>query len=652
MVAAGYNLLLWLLAPVAVPFVALRMRWRGRPWSRVWESLGWPPQFAFAGRPAPIWVHAVSVGEALLALSLLRALRERFPDRPLVVSTSTPTGQAVAEEKLSKWVDRVFYAPFDFPWAVRATMRAVRPALVIVLETEVWPNLYREAKLHGAGLLLVNGRISDKSAPRYLALRRLFEPVLANCDSILAQSEQDAERFAAAGAAADAVSVGGNLKYDFEPGAAELPAPVAALLDSLQPQPVLVAGSTREGEEAAAAEAFLQIAESHPRALLVAAPRHPPRFDEAFEALGTAGLPVLRRSQLAGDPSLPAILLLDSLGELSSLYARATAVFMGGSLNGWGGHNVLEPALYGKPVVVGPHMQNFREIVERLLAADAIVQIEGSQTLAPAWQALLDDPGHAREIGSRGKAVAEAERGATDRAVEEAASLLCESSRAEPPGALRRLALGPLRLLWAAGAKADVTLARPRRLPAFTLCVGNLTAGGAGKTPAVLRLTERLALRGHSPAILTRGYRRQSSEPVVLVEPFAEADPARTGDEAALLAERLTLAGTEAPIGVGADRYRAGSAVAAAHDIDLFLLDDGFSPSPPRTRLQPRSRRRLSAPVSRTSASAGPTPRRLQRVGSCERLLTHTNSSRMLLPSAYEAVEAIRAQCARLPFPR
>ena len=406
--------------------------------------------------------------------------------------------------------------------------------------------------------------------------------MLEECDWILAQSKLDAERFVAAGAPEDAVRVGGNLKYDFEPGAAELPGPVAELLEKLAPETVLVAGSTREQEEVPVAETFRRIAEKRPRSLLVVAPRHPPRFDEAFEELRKAGLPVLRRSQLPGEVSLPAILLLDSLGELSSLYARADAVFVGGSLNGWGGHNVLEPALYGKPVVVGPYMQNFREIADRLLAADAMVQIEGPEALAPAWEKLLVDPALAREMGERGRAVAEAERGATERAVETAAELLCESAPVEPPGFWRRLVLGPLALFWSAGARLHAWIydngVRPRRsLPQFTVCVGNLTAGGAGKTPTVLRLAERLSLRGHALAILTRGYRRRSSEAAVVVEPFAAADPKRVGDEAALLADRLALGGTEAPIGVGADRYAAGAAVAATHAVDLFLLDDGFS---------------------------------------------------------------------------
>jgi tetraacyldisaccharide 4'-kinase len=518
------------------------------------------------------------VGEALLAVPLVRALRERFPEKRIVVSTGTPTGQDMARERLAPFCDAIFYVPFDFPWAVRATMRAVKPGLLLVLETEIWPNLYREAKRHGASLLLANARISDKSAPRYQRLRRLFAPVLAKCDAILAQSALDAQRFIAAGAPADSVRVAGNVKYDFQPGSSALPAQVADLLDRLRPEPILVAASTREGEEALVVAAFQTIAEKRPKALLIVAPRHPRRFDEAYETLRASGLPVVRRSALGAGPELPAILLLDSLGELSSVYPTAAAVFVGGSLNGWGGHNVLEPALCGRPAVVGPFMQNFREVADRLLAGDAMIQIGSAEQLAPALAGLLDDPARADAMGARGRAVAEAERGATGRVVDTASSLLCEAAPFEPPGLAKRVALGPLSLLWAAGAALHARFrSTPKRLPHFTLCVGNLTAGGSGKTPATLRLAERLALCGHSPAILTRGYRRRSAEPTLVIEPFAEANPARVGDEAAVLAERLALAGAEAPIGVGADRHASGTALAKAYPVDLFLLDDGFS---------------------------------------------------------------------------
>ncbi|MCB1021914.1 MAG: 3-deoxy-D-manno-octulosonic acid transferase, partial [Acidobacteria bacterium] len=388
------------------------------------ESLGFPPARLTQPGPGAIWVHAVSVGEALLAVPLVRRLRERFPGRAIVFSTSTPTGQDIAQEKLTSYCDQIFYAPFDFPWAVRATMRAVKPALLLVLETEIWPNLFREAKRHGTSVLLANGRISDRSEPRYRSLRRFFAPTLAQCDAVLTQSAQDAERFVAAGAPADAVRAAGNLKYDFEPGAAEPPGAVAELLTRLEPSPVILAGSTREGEEAMVARAFAELAQKHPRALLMVAPRHPQRFDEAYETLCASGLPVVRRSALGEPPALPAILLLDSLGELSSLYASASVVFVGGSLNGWGGHNVLEPALFEKPVVVGPAMQNFRAVADRLLAADALVQIDDAAGLAPALGALLYDPQRAAQMGARGRAVAEAERGATGRVVEQAAQLL------------------------------------------------------------------------------------------------------------------------------------------------------------------------------------------------------------------------------------
>ncbi|MEZ5365348.1 MAG: hypothetical protein R2748_24230 [Bryobacterales bacterium] len=268
----------------------------------------------------------------------------------------------------------------------------------------------------------------------------------------------------------------------------------------------------REGEEAMVAQAFGEL-QAAPAGAADGGYRHPQRFDEAYETLCASGLPVVRRSALGEPPALPAIMLLDSLGELSSLYASASVVFVGGSLNGWGGHNVLEPALFEKPVVVGPAMQNFRDIADRLLAADALVQIEDAAGLAPAFAALLDDPKRAAEIGARGRAVAKAERGATERVLEQTARLLCEAAPIELPSLPRRMALRPLSWIWSAGAALHRKTARPRRLPRFTLCGQPELPAGRGRRRPCWCLAERLALRGYAPAILTRGYRRASKEP-------------------------------------------------------------------------------------------------------------------------------------------
>lgn len=578
-----YHLLLLVGAPVLVPYLIWRALARGHAWGRLGEKFGYLPPSIRQAEPGAIWVHAVSVGEALLCAQLLPALRRQFPDQKILVSTGTPTGQQQAVERLSRWADGFFYAPHDFPWAVAKTLRAIRPRLLIVMETEIWPNLFRQAKACGAGVLLVNGRISDRSAPRYQRLRGFFGPALEACDEILAQSELDAERVRAAGAPADSVSVGGNLKYDFDAKDAQTPAAVRDLLAALAPDAVILAGSTREDEEAPVARAFLEVVARHPRSLLVVAPRHPQRFDEAAEALAGAGLAVVRRSSLplSEIPALPAALLVDSLGELASLYPLADAVFVGGSLNGWGGHNALEPALAGKPVVVGPTMQNFREITERLLTAGGLAQIEKPDQLGPLWLEWLADPAAAAALGARGRAVAEAARGAAERAAAAAREAWSAAAPTTPPSIWRRLALGPPAALWSLGARAHRGLYASgllgrSRLPRFTLAVGNLTAGGVGKTPTVLRLAEQLALRGLEPAILTRGYRRRSQEPVVVSLPHRPQDAAAMGDEAWLLQERLEQVGLPAPIGVSGDRWRAGLRLLEEVRVDLFLLDDGL----------------------------------------------------------------------------
>ena len=577
-----YNLLLLLLAPVLVPYLAYRALKRGHGWGRLGEKFGYLPASIRQPDAGAIWVHAVSVGEALACAQLLPALRRRFPNEKILVSTGTPTGQEQAQQRLAKWADGFFYAPHDFPWAVERTLRAIRPRLLIVMETEIWPNLFRRAKASGAGVLLVNGRISDKSAPSYRKHRRFFGPALEACDLILAQSEVDAERFRAAGAPADAVVVGGNVKYDFDASDAEAPAAIRDFLASVKPETVLLAGSTREGEEALAAAAFLEVAAEHPRSLLLVAPRHPQRFDEAAEALRAAGLTVVRRSALPVEPpQLPAALLVDSLGELASLYPLADGVFVGGSLNGWGGHNALEPALAGKPVVVGPYMQNFREITERLLAVNGLEQIQEASELGAVWLRWLSDPAEASALGARGKAVAASARGAAERAADAAVEAWTAAAPVQRAGVLKRWTLGPVSALWAAGAQLHsdfhaIGFLRRASLPRFSLVVGNLTAGGSGKTPTVLRLVEQLSLRGLRPAVLTRGYRRRSPEPIVLSLPDQPCSAAKIGDEAWVLQQRLEDVGLPCPIGVGADRAAVGRRLLKETEVDLFILDDGL----------------------------------------------------------------------------
>ena len=586
MVRLAYNLLLIALAPLAVPYWALRGVAKGRAWKDVLGSLGWLPSLQHTTAGPSVWFHAVSVGEMQSALALLRALRRSLPDTPLYVSAGTATGLALAREKLDGVADTVLAAPLDLPWCVARFFRKLRPRLLIVAETEIWPNYFFQAKRFGTATLIVNGRISDRSAPKYRALRGVFRPVLRSVDAILAQSDVDRDRFVAAGAAPGATRVGGNLKYDFDSAgsAADLPAELARFLDDCAPNLLFVAGSTREREESFLAPSLRAIAERVPRCLLAVAPRHPHRFEEAENALRELALPLLRRSRIgpAASPSeLPAVLLLDSLGELASLYARADLVFVGGSLNGWGGHNVLEPVLYGKPVVVGPHMQNFRQITADLRGAGGLVQVTDRAELPVVLSDLAGDAAKRQDVGRTGQDFAQSQRGASNRAIDQALRLFRRAMPRRPPSFFAALVLGAPAALWTAAAgwrrrayESGALGARSLDLPVIS--VGNLVAGGTGKTPTVAWLVEHLLERGLTAAVLTRGYGREETSRMRILPASVGANPREVGDEPAMLADRFARTAPRTVIGVCADRLAAGRTLETRDGIDLFVLDDGF----------------------------------------------------------------------------
>ena len=524
---------------------------------------------------AAIWLHAVSVGEVLSAATLVRELRARFPEEPLFVSSTTIAGKAAAEEKLGASVDGVFYAPLDYASVVRRVLRTIRPRVVVVLETEIWPNLYRETKRAGIALAVVNGRVSDRAMPRYLRFRWFFRQALAAPDAILAQSGTSQRRFLELGAPAERVRLGGNLKYDFDPNQLQTPAEILAFVSRLRPSAVWIAASTvapaaagDPDEDDAVIAAFRELAGSHPGLLLMLAPRKPERFDAAAQRLARAGVAFVRRSELPGaSPDCLTALLVDSIGELGSLFRLADVVFMGGTLARRGGHNILEPALFGKPVIAGPHMENFLEIALKFTEAGALVRIGNAGELAGAVGKLLDDREARERIGAKALKIAESERGATARAVTEIERLYAQSVPRLRPAAAPLL--WPLSRIWLLG--SVLRPKQPARLAAPVISIGGLTVGGAGKTPIVLWLAERLKERGRRPAILTRGYRRRTAERLTILGPGERAPAERTGDEA----QSYVRAGV-GPVGISADRVAAGLLIEERFHPDVFLLDDGF----------------------------------------------------------------------------
>lgn len=534
-----------------------------RYFQRVAERFGWLP-FVPTQRGG-VWLHAVSVGEVVSAVHLIEQLKNALPGTPVWVSVTTIAGRELAEKRLAHLADGIFHAPFDLVWIVRRVLRQLDPAVVAILETEIWPNLWRETKKRDAGLLVINGRISDRAWPRYRSLRLLFHHVVDHADHILAQSPQDADRFRQLVGSPDQVQNAGNLKYDAIPAA---PAPaVREWIESIRPAKIWVAASTMPpvdsndvDEDDIVIPAFAQLAVDHPRLLMVLAPRRPERFDEAAAKLERAGIRFVRRSALGPPLELPGVLLLDTIGELAGLFALADVVFMGGTLARRGGHNILEPAYFAKPIVIGPHMENFPEIAREFRESNAVREIASPTGLAPAVSALLHDPGR---WGAEAQLVSARQRGATARAVE----MIRHALDDHLPREAGLLLLRPLEWLWLAGTRFDRAIrSRPAELAAPVISIGNLSVGGAGKTPLALWLAEQLP----NVAILTRGYGRSSPTPLIV--PPGEFRPvAETGDEA----QTLIRSGA-ALVGIGADRLALARRIEAEFSPDYFVLDDGF----------------------------------------------------------------------------
>lgn len=388
-----------------------------------------PASFNFDGDES-IWIHAVSVGEVLTARALLQELRTRYPRYRIFLSTTTITGHQVARNNL-QYLDDVFYFPFDFGVIVRRTLRLVRPRIFIMMETELWPNLLRACRESGVRTLLVNGRISSRSYPRYQLVRPLFRHVLADVDRFCMQSDESARRIIAMGADPARVTVTGSLKFD----SLERPDSVAAAdrgrnrvlryFRVAADRPVIIAASTLKGEEEPVLEAFQRVRATRPQALLIIAPRKPERFDDVERLARRAGWNVARRSELRvdADPRHD-VVVLDTIGELAQLFQVATVVFVGGSLVDAGGHNILEPAVFGKPILFGPHMQNFAEIAQAFLDAAAAVQVRSGRELESVMLALFDDPVRRASLGAAARALVEANRGARGRSLEAIAELL------------------------------------------------------------------------------------------------------------------------------------------------------------------------------------------------------------------------------------
>ena len=393
------------------------------------QRLGYLPISFNLDADESIWIHAVSVGEVLTARALLPELRERYPRLRLFLSTTTMTGQQIARNNL-QYVDEVFYFPFDLGFVVNRTLALVKPRLFIMMETEIWPNLLRACNRTGVKTMLVNGRISSRSYPRYRLARPFFRRVLRHVDRFCMQSDESARRVVDIGADRDRVMVTGSLKFDSLeiPGSSPVERGRNRVLRYFRmspDRPVIIAASTLKGEENAVLDAFQRIRATMTNALLIIAPRKPQRFDDVERLARQAGWNVARRTELRVDAEpRHDVVVLDTIGELAQLYQVATAVFVGGSLVDSGGHNILEPAVFGKPIVFGPYMQNFAEIAQTFLDNDAAVQVRSGRELDSVLLDLLGDPVRRARLGAAARALVEANRGARVKTLSAIAQLL------------------------------------------------------------------------------------------------------------------------------------------------------------------------------------------------------------------------------------
>ena len=426
-----YSVLLALVFVLSLPWWMLQAMARGKYRAGLWERFGRvPPRLLRQTDTALIWIHAVSVGEVLAIAGVAEKLRGT--GRRIVVSTTTVTGQTLARQRFG--AENVFFFPLDFAFCIRPYLRAFRPEMVILAETEFWPNLLRLARNCGARVAVINARISDRSFPRYRRFRALLTRVLANVEVFCAQSEDDARRLRGIGAPAERVHVAGNLKFDASPpGRIPVVEQLRAAIQQGGAEQVIVAGSTVVGEDERLISEFVAFSARMPRMLLILAPRHPERF-EAVSALAKAReLPLVRRSEWNGAALSGGVFLLDSIGELAAVYQLADVAFVGGSMAPRGGHNILEPAYFSKAICVGPHTENFRDLVDQFARAQALVVLV-ENTFVPMFE-LATDRQRVAELGVRARRVLEQNSGATAKTLALLTAFLPQPASLELAGA-------------------------------------------------------------------------------------------------------------------------------------------------------------------------------------------------------------------------
>lgn len=593
--------LLWRLLGVRKDRRGFRQRWCGLDASSVLQSAG-ARSLDQAVSSLRVWIHAVSVGEAMAMAPLVKALRQRYPEALLVGSTVTDLGQEAMRTKLPE-LDLVFYVPFDLWWSVRRTIRAVNPTLFLFGETELWPNLLLQLERRGVTAVLVNGRVSERSTRRYQWTGWLMRTVVRTIDAVIVQAAVHRTRFIELGADPARLTIAGNLKADHTPGGSG-DAGLFRTRIGVEAEQLIVAGSTHEPEERLIAQAFLSLLPVRPGLRLCLAPRHLDRLESIEMMLRRLGLSPVRRSRIAPEgrawPDGRDVLLLDTIGELAECYTIATVTIMGGTFAPIGGHNLLEPAAAGSPILIGPHVDQWSAVAEELVAAGAACMIATEEELTAQLQTVLGDALRRQTMSEAAREYVVRQQGATARTMAVLTPLIESGASGGrlihrrigglaacgrwlfAPGhlaALARMLLAPV--AWGYGLVTAIRRwgyrrgwFRADRLQVPVISVGNLTVGGSGKTPAVIAIGQLLQSTGLSVGIVLRGYRGMRREDPLLVSDghAPQAAVEQAGDEAVLLARRLP----GVSVAVGKSRAAAGRLLLANGHPDCVLIDDGF----------------------------------------------------------------------------
>jgi 3-deoxy-D-manno-octulosonic-acid transferase len=424
-----YNVILTCFLILHIPYLFLQSLLRKRPQKQLKERLG---SFPDLSSKKPIWIHAASVGEILCSIPLLKRIKKEVPDCEIVLTTMTSTGNETAK-KLIPEADRILFFPMDHPFIIRRAIRKIGPRLLLIAETELWPNLLRSCSRKQIPVVLFNGRISEKSFRGYLLLKSFFKRCMKDISLFLMQTEEDRSRIIEIGAPPERTKVAGNIKFDqfFPSLTRETTVGLSGSLGLQGNEIILIAGSTHQGEEEIFIRLFRDLRKADPHLILILAPRHLDRLDEVEKVLRNEGLSWKRRSSLSGQDrkEISGVILLDTMGELMRLYSLGTIVFIGGSLVPVGGHNPLEPLFFKKCVLFGPHMFNFLEISRRLIAEGGAILVNDREELSSQLKRLLSDEKARNEVGENGYRFLQKHRGATERIFEKIKPFLFEARR-------------------------------------------------------------------------------------------------------------------------------------------------------------------------------------------------------------------------------